>query len=141
MANLLSLSLSVSLYLSLSLSVSLCLPLSVSLCLSVSLSVSVCLCLCLSLSFSLSFSLSLFLSLCSCYLVFNPKEPLVGYGYCICIVPCFIVIIPFGFISSEYRLYFVHDIIEKRMILSIHIHSLFHMYFTFSHKKIIIFTY
>ena len=38
-----------------------------------------------------------------------------GYGYCVCIVPCFIAIIPFDFISREDRLYFVHDIvIEKK---------------------------
>ena len=33
-------------------------------------------------------------------------------------MPCFIVIIPFDFISSEYRLYFVHDIIiEKKSLI------------------------
>ena len=32
----------------------------------------------------------------------------------ICIVPCFIVIIPFNFISSEYRFHFVDDIITEK---------------------------
>ena len=48
--------------------------------------------------------------------MFNPTEPLVVMG--ICRVPCFIVIIPFDFISCEYRLYFVHVIIiEKKNVL------------------------
>ena len=32
----------------------------------------------------------------------------------ICIVQCFIVIIPFNFISSEYRFHFVDDIITEK---------------------------
>ena len=39
-----------------------------------------------------------------------------GYGYFICIVSCFVVIIPFDFISSEYRLYIVYDIIIEEKV-------------------------
>ena len=43
-------------------------------------------------------------------------------NYIIFIILCFIVIIPFDFISSEYRLYFVHGIIiEEKMSRAQHI--------------------
>ena len=58
--------------------------------------------------------------MCFCYLVFNPKEPLVVKDIVFVYSHVFIVIIPFDFISSEYRLFFVRDIItEKKMPLSL----------------------
>ena len=46
--------------------------------------------------------------------MFNTNEPLAVMG--ICIVPCFIVIITFHFVS----LYFVHDIIIEKKIQNFH---------------------
>ena len=41
-------------------------------------------------------------------------------------MPCFVVIIPFDFISSEYRLYFVHDIIIEYTY--IYIYNIIYIY-------------
>ena len=49
--------------------------------------------------------------------MFNPKKSPVVIGI-VCLAACFVVIILFDFISSEYSLCFVHNIIIEKKTLS-----------------------